>query len=633
MTGPDYAFEALLTYLKEARGFDFTGYKRSSLMRRVNRRITQLGMNGYSEYLDQLQVHPDEFTALFNTILINVTSFFRDSEPWDYLRTELIPRMLAESKPDAPLRIWSAGCASGEEAYSLAMVLCEVLGPDEFRRRVKIYATDVDEEGLTQARQAVYSERDVQALPEGMLERYFDAVGNRFSFRKDLRRSVIFGRNDLVQDAPISRIDLLVCRNTLMYFNAETQARILTRFHFALAPAGLLFLGKAEMLLSHATLFTPVDLKRRVFRRAARPPFLGESVLAVPAPPLDASRLTGLERLRHEAFAAGPVAQVVITDTGQVAVVNHQAEKLFGLSSSDCGRPFRDLDLSYRPVELRGHIEKAKSERRVVRVADVQYTTGQGEKFHLDVQIHPLTDGSGELLGTAIVFQDITTARRLQQELEHTNQQLEAAYEELQSTNEELETTNEELQSTVEELETTNEELQSTNEELETMNEELQSTNDELQAINEELQDRTGEVHESNVFLQAILSSLRSGVVVLDPELRVMVWNRRMDDLWGIRAEEAVGQHFLNLDIGLPTDQLRPLIRSVLGPGPAQDHLTLSAINRRGRPTSLRVAANLLVDGNDTAAGAILVMDPVPLAEDPAQPDPAATPDGREARP
>ncbi|MFF5232185.1 CheR family methyltransferase [Dactylosporangium sp. NPDC000521] len=633
MTGPDYAFEALLTYLKEARGFDFTGYKRSSLMRRVNRRIAQLGMHGYSEYLDQLQVHPDEFTTLFNTILINVTSFFRDSEPWDYLRTELIPRMLAESKPDAPLRIWSAGCASGEEAYSLAMLLCEVLGPDEFRRRVKIYATDVDEEGLTQARQAVYNERDVQALPDGMLERYFDVVGNRYSFRKDLRRSVIFGRNDLVQDAPISRIDLLVCRNTLMYFNAETQARILTRFHFALAPAGLLFLGKAEMLLSHATLFAPVDLKRRVFRRAARPPFLGDPVLAVPAPPLDASRLTGLERLRHEAFTAGPVAQLVITDTGLVALVNHQAETLFGLSSSDCGRPFRDLDLSYRPVELRGHIEKAKTERRVVRVADVQHTTGQGEKFHLDVQIHPLTDGSGELLGTAIVFQDITTARRLQQELEHTNQQLEAAYEELQSTNEELETTNEELQSTVEELETTNEELQSTNEELETMNEELQSTNDELQAINEELQDRTGEVHESNVFLQAILSSLRSGVVVLDPELRVMVWNRRMDDLWGIRAEEAVGQHFLNLDIGLPTDQLRPLIRSVLGPGPAQDHLTLSAINRRGRPTSLRIAANLLVDGNDTAAGAILVMDPVPVTEDPAQPDPPVTPDGPETLP
>jgi two-component system, chemotaxis family, CheB/CheR fusion protein len=612
MTGPNDEFEALLTYLKEARGFDFTGYKRSSLMRRVNRRMAQVGVQSYTDYLDQLQVHPDEFTTLFNTILINVTSFFRDGEPWDYLRTDLIPQVLAESKPAASLRIWSAGCASGEEAYTLAMVLCEVLGPEEFRQRVKIYATDVDEEGLAQARQAVYAERDVQSVPAPMLERYFDVVGNRYSFRKDLRRSVIFGRNDLVQDAPISRIDLLVCRNTLMYFNAETQARMLAKFHFALAPAGALFLGKAEMLLSHSRLFTPIDLKRRVFRRAARSSFLDDMVQAMPA--FDAPRTAGLDQLRHETFTAGPVAQVVITDAEFVAFINRQAESLFGLSAADCGQPFRNLDLSYRPIELRGHIDQAKAERRAVRVSDVQYLTRQGDKIHLDVQILPLADGAGELLGVAITFHDVTTARRLQEELEHTNQQLEAAYEELQSTNEELETTNEELQSTVEELETTNEELQSTNEELETMNEELQSTNDELQAINEELQDRTGEVHETNAFLEAILTSLRSGVVVVDPELRVVVWNSRMEDLWGLRSEEATGQHFFNLDIGLPTDRIRPLMRSVLGRSAGEDHVVLSAINRRGRSIALRIAANLLADHNDTPTGAILVMEPISTA-------------------
>jgi two-component system CheB/CheR fusion protein len=615
MTEPNDAFEALLIYLKETRGFDFTGYKRSSLMRRVNRRMAQLGISGYTEYLDQLQVHPDEFTTLFNTILINVTSFFRDGEPWEHLRTDLIPQLLLELKPESPVRVWSAGCASGEEAYTLAMVLCEVLGPDEFRRRVKIYATDVDEDGLARARQAVYSERDVQSLPDGMLERYFDVAGNRYSFRKDLRRSVIFGRNDLVQDAPISRIDLLVCRNTLMYFNAETQARMLARFHFALTPAGMLFLGKAEMLLSHGSLFAPIDLKRRVFRRAPRSPFLSDPILTGPTPVLDASRLTGLDRLRHEAFTAGPVAQVVVTDAGLVAFVNRQAETLFGLSGADSGQPFRDLDLSYRPVELRGHIEQAKAEHRTVRVNDVQYVTAQGDKIHLDVQVHPLADGSGELLGVAVTFQDVTTARRLQDELEHTNQQLEAAYEELQSTNEELETTNEELQSTVEELETTNEELQSTNEELETMNEELQSTNDELQTINEELQDRTGEVHESNAFLEAILTSLRSGVAVVDPELRVVVWNRRMEDLWGLRSEEATGQHFLNLDIGLPTDRIRPLIRSALAGRFSQDHVMLSAIDRRGRTVDLRIAANRLANRNDDAAGVILVMEPITLTD------------------
>src|SRR4029453_9190302 len=251
MQAPAPRFEALLLFLKESRGFDFTGYKRSSLMRRVGRRMAQVNVPDYAEYLDYLQVHPEEFTALFNTILINVTAFFRDSEPWEYLRSDVMTTILPMKDPDAHLRVWSAGCASGEEAYSLAMILAEILGEDGFRRRVKIYATDVDEDGLTQARHASYTERDVQGVAPDLLERYFEVNTNRYTFRKDLRRSVIFGRNDLVQDAPISRVDLLVCRNALMYFNAETQSRILSRFHFALSPGGVLFLGKAYVLLSH----------------------------------------------------------------------------------------------------------------------------------------------------------------------------------------------------------------------------------------------------------------------------------------------------------------------------------------------------------------------------------------------
>ena len=300
MTEPDPQFEALLTYLKEARGFDFTGYKRSSLMRRVSRRMSQAGIESYSDYLDHLQVHPDEFTALFNTILINVTGFFRDPEAWDHLRAEVLPPIIAG---EGPIRIWSAGCASGQEAYTLAIAFAEALGPEEFRRRVKIYATDVDEDGLNQARHASYNEREITGLPPEYGERYFEVVGTRYTFRSDLRRSVIFGRNDLIQDAPISRIDLLVCRNALMYFNAETQSRILSRFHFALAAEGVLFLGKAEMLLSHGDLFTPVDLKRRIFRKVARhPPANGPfHVEAVPA--RERTELFGLDGVRSESFS------------------------------------------------------------------------------------------------------------------------------------------------------------------------------------------------------------------------------------------------------------------------------------------------------------------------------------------
>src|SRR5262245_7820825 len=169
MTSPDPSFEALLSHLKEARAFDFTGYKRSSLVRRVDRRVAQVGVSDYQEYLDYLQVHQDEFTHLFNTILINVTGFFRDPDAWDYLRNESLPALLAARRPDAPIRVWSAGCASGEEAYTLAITLAELVGVEQFAERVKIYATDVDDEGLIQARQGAYGERAVAGVPPELL--------------------------------------------------------------------------------------------------------------------------------------------------------------------------------------------------------------------------------------------------------------------------------------------------------------------------------------------------------------------------------------------------------------------------------------------------------------------------------
>jgi two-component system CheB/CheR fusion protein len=608
MSEPDPGFEALLEHLKTHRGFDFTGYKRSSLVRRVDHRMSQVGVETHADYLDYLELHHDEFTALFNTILINVTGFFRDPDAWDFLRTEVLPELLAAKAPTAPIRVWSAGCASGEEAYTLAMVLAEMLGIEEFRARVKIYATDVDEEALTQARHASYSAREVGGIPKELLEKYFEAGAGRYVFRKDLRRSVIFGRNDLVQDAPISRIDLLLCRNTLMYFTAETQARVLARFHFALTPAGVLFLGKAEMLLSHGALFLPIDLRRRTFRKATRSavvtaPLLGEAV----APGLRPEP-GGLEALRAEALLADPLAQVVVDVDGMVAVVNRQAEFLFGLSVRDVGRPFRDLELSYRPLELRAYMEQAQAERRTVRVSDVGFNRGV-EQMTLEAQISPLVGPSGTLLGAAVVFHDITEAHRLQDELERANRQLETAYEELQSTNEELETTNEELQSTVEELETTNEELQSTNEELETMNEELRSTNDELQSINDELHDRSSELDQVNEFFDSVLTGLQAGVVVLDADLHVQVWNEQAHELWGLRRDEAVGQHFLNLDIGLPTDQLRPIIRRTLGGEDGPHELLVKAVNRRGRTIGVRVLGSRLSARGPGAAGVILTME------------------------
>jgi two-component system CheB/CheR fusion protein len=600
--------EALLEYLKLTRGFDFTAYKRSTLMRRIQKRMQMIGAPDFDDYLDYLEVHPEEFPFLFNTILINVTGFFRDPAAWDFVGEEMVPRILA-SAADRPIRVWSAGTASGEEAYSLAIMLAERLGVETFRKRVKIYATDVDEEALNQARLATYSAKDVEDVPAALRERYFEQNGAQFGFHKELRRSVIFGRHDLVQDAPISRIALLVCRNTLMYFNNEAQNRILGRFHFALSEGGCLFLGKSEMLLTHTHLFSPIDLKRRIFAKV--PNHAGRAALPprVEGGPETIETMADTARMRDMAFELDPIAQLVVDGAGRLTLVNERARLHFGLSTGDVGRLFQDLEISFRPADVRSAIHEASTERRPAFRRDVPWPTPTGETRYVDVQVIPMMDGEA-IVGAKINFVDVTRYRRLQEQLQQSKHELETAYEELQSSNEELETTNEELQSSNEELETTNEELQSTNEELETMNEELQSTNEELETINTELRLRSDDLNNANSLLKSILGGLRTGVAVVDERLNVMMWNERAEDLWGLRADEVQGRHFLNLDIGLPVDRLRPAIRAALAGEPAQERTTLEARDRRGRTFQCAVTCTPLPGPSRQIRGAIVLMEP-----------------------
>src|ERR1700733_12297529 len=195
----DVTLESLLTFVKETRGFDFTGYKRSTIERRVAKRLSAVGAERYDDYLDYLEMHGEEFAELFNALLINTTGFFRDPQTWDYIADEVVPQLLSAREPEEPVRVWCAGCASGEEPYTVAMVLARVMGDVRFRERVKIYATDVDEEALDYARHGAYLPREIEDVPHDALERYFERTDQRYVFRKDLRRSVIFGRNDLVQ--------------------------------------------------------------------------------------------------------------------------------------------------------------------------------------------------------------------------------------------------------------------------------------------------------------------------------------------------------------------------------------------------------------------------------------------------
>src|SRR5215471_18274958 len=447
--------DALLQYLHERRNFDFRGYKRASLTRRIRKRMQAVGIDDYQRYTEVLEANPGEFAELFNTILINVTGLARDRESWD--------------KPaEEPARIWSAGCASGEEAYTLAVLFAEALGEERFRRSVKIYATDADSDALIDARHGRYREKDlITAFGEERTNRFFERDGDIGVFRGDLRRALIFGRHDLVQDPPISRIDLVTCRNTLMYFTAEIQAKILASFHFALNPGSYLFLGKAKALVTRKQMFDVVDLRQHIFRKDGNPTDITLLGPLSPSRPKSPRKSSG--QLTEVVFEQNGVAQVVLDSSGTIALANQAARRMLSIGSAELGRHFRDAEFSFRPADLRTAVERVMRERRPMNLYDVPWQTTSEEATTLDITVAPL-DGQA---GVMLTFLDVSRYQHLREELERSQRELETAYEELQSTVEELETTNEELQSTNEEVETTNEELHSTNEELETMNEEL----------------------------------------------------------------------------------------------------------------------------------------------------------------
>jgi two-component system, chemotaxis family, CheB/CheR fusion protein len=604
------SFAELIDYLRVTRGVDLSGYRHATLGRRIVRRMRQVAIDSAAEYVDYLEVHPEEFRRLFDTILINVTSFFRDPETWDVLTGQILPAIIAGRRDHEPIRVWSVGCASGEEACTLAMVWAELLGIEQFRARMKIYATDVDEDALAQARQSTYDGAQMEAVPDDLKSRYFERGENRFILRNDLRRAIIFGRHDLIHDAPMSRLDLLVCRNTLIYLNAETQSRILARFHFALNDTGFLFLGKAETLLTHRTLFQSVFPKHRIFSKSSQVDLRDRLLAMSQAGDMEtANRLARSVRLGEEAFNANPTAQLVIDTTGGLILANQMARDAFGLSAKDLGRRFQDLELSYKPIELRSLIQQAHAERRPIKVAGVQRALPSGDVQDLEVHVVPLRDAEGGVLGVGVIFDDRTEARRLQLDLQRATRELETAYEELQSTNEELQTANEELQSAVEELQTTNEELQSTNEEHETTNEELQSTNEELETLNAQLRDRSKELDRANVVLEGILAGLGAGAVVLDRNLEVLTWNRRAEELWGLRRDEVRGRSLLKLEMGLPVSRLIEPLRSCLDGSPAMmNELTVDAVDRRGRTIVCRVTMTPLTAGGEVQ-GVIMLMD------------------------
>ena len=587
----DPALEALLDQLSDRYSFDFHDYKTTSLVRRLRTRMHQVHVDSFEAYARYVDAHPDEHVTLFNTILINVTGFFRDTEAWKALGEEIIPRIVEEAAETRSIRVWSAGCSSGEEPYSIALLLAEHLGERAGEFEIKIYGTDIDADALTAARQALYRSDQVKDVPEPMLDRYFTRDGSLWRLRRDVRRWCIFGAHNLTQAPPLSHVDLLVCRNVLIYFNSALQTRILARFHYAVRDDGYLFLGRSESLLARSRLFTSLHPKWRMFRRIPAttrlaPVLLDGLLPAVPSEPTP----SGVRAQR--AFEALSNAVMVVDAADTILTWNPAAEALFEIPVPNAvGHKFRDLDISYRVEGLRARMEDVKTRQTPSRLDDVTFNRRTGEVVHANVTIAPLFE-SYRFIGLLVSVKDASEYVRLKDQMSRIAEQHATAIEELQSTNEELETTNEELQSTNEELETTNAELQSTNEELETTVEELQAANTELAALNAEFEERGAELTRFDAYHHGVVDSVEQALVVLDAHGVVRTWTSAAARIWRLGPEEAVGREFFDLPLGDLAGTGRKAFERMLATGQAQEvaRVAYTLARGTGRHGRLRIA-------------------------------------------
>jgi two-component system, chemotaxis family, CheB/CheR fusion protein len=455
-TSPE--FEALLNYLKYAHSCDLTGYKRSSLMRRFKHRMGSINIQTYEHYLAYLQQHPKEYQTLLETVLINVTSFFRDRNTWDYLAAEIIPKLIATQSPNESIRVWSAGCASGQEICSILILLAEAMGIEACSRRVRCFATDIDEAAIWQARQTTYSPREVMGIPPEWLKKYFQKTEKGYVFHSELRRTIVFSYHDLTQNAPISKIDLLICRNVLIYFNSETQFSILARFHFALKNTGFLVLGSAETFVNCKQILASVSIRHQVYTKDLELDLNDYLSITPKSRKRKTANLPSIQNYFWEtAFERSFLAHLAIDVNGCLLHANERARTLFGITLQDLKRPLQEL-MPARLTNLNELMQAIQGQQDITSLKDVEWVTETGIK-HFDIEISQVWTDKNHLLGTTLAFIEIDQYKQFTQELESTRSELARAFQILQETQSELSTARTELESTQKELEIAHQEI------------------------------------------------------------------------------------------------------------------------------------------------------------------------------
>jgi two-component system CheB/CheR fusion protein len=607
--------------LRRATGHDFADYKFNTIDRRIRRRMQMLGIDTLSAYVALMREDGQEPERLFRDLLIGVTQFFRDTDAFAALSAKVLGTILEDKTEDDEVRVWVPGCATGEEAYSLAILFQEARAKMESPPEVKIFGSDIDEAALHFARVGRYPHSIAADVSEERLERFFEREDGHYIIRPQLREMCLFAQHNLLRDPPFSRVDLLSCRNVLIYMNASLQRRLMPVFHYALRPGGFLFLGPAENG-GHGKLFGEFDRKNRIFRR------LGETA-RLPEFPIAGGNDKNRKKVQvhdeppkpNPADAAFRTAQRLLERyTPAYVIVDGDFEILDASAGTGAylelprGRPKANLAAMARTelaVDIKAAVAKVLATgERLVR--DDLIVGHDEERRYLTLIVEPLTGSEASERRCLVVFQagpaavagpteqarhrgDEDFVRALENELQTTK-------ERLQSTLEELETSNEELRASNEELSSVNEEMQSSNEELETSKEELQSINEELRTVNNELSARVEDLSRANSDMKNLFTNTRIAMLFLDPEFRIRNFTPPAKPLFRLRDHD-MGRPLDELSGRIATASLKDDVAEVIRTG---EQIEREVEARNGARQTLIMRMLPYRDENEVIAGAVL---------------------------
>ena len=577
----------LLMLVRSATGHDFSQYKKSTLGRRIERRMAQHDLTDIDVYIRYCTEHPAELRALFRELLINVTSFFRDPDAFAYLKQETLPQLLAGKAEKGPFRAWVAGCASGEEAYTIAMLLREHMDETHCEVKVQIYATDLDDDAIATARSGCYPSSIVNDLTPERLRRFFIREDAHFRIRKDIREMVVFATQNVIKDPPFTHMDLISCRNLLIYLEPKAQATLIATLHWALRPGGTLLLSPSESIGDKPTLFAAANLKWKISRAInSAPPMRGGAGVGParfgPAatggvPMATPEKETNFAELTRRALLQSYAPASVVADAdGNILFVHGETGKYLRPAPGQATLNVVQMAREGLQVELRAALRNAVQQGAPTLERQV-YVKSDGETQAAVLSVRPLPDPGGNAGLLLVSFQDaapaapaVKSARAgakagtaeialvadLRRELNYTRESLQATIEGQQGANEELKSANEELQST-------NEELQSTNEELETSKEELQSLNEELLTVNGELQAKIEELARIQNDMKNLIDNISVGTIFLDQHLSIRRFTREATRMYRLVASD-VGRPLTDIKSTLEGGDVIAAAQSVL---------------------------------------------------------------------